>query len=160
MPLTVAIHRNAGESRERILAFLSLIQTTFAPMRGVIDPPSSAERLDEAGLAAKVAAETVYIARVDQVLVGCVFLAPRDDHLYLGKLAVAPAFQGRGIGRALIEAAIGEARRLGVAAIELQTRVELVQNHAVFERLGFRHLGSTAHPGYTRPTSRTYRLTI
>lgn len=129
-------------------------------MRGVIDPPSSAERLDEAELADKIRAETVFLAWFEGALAGCVFLAPRGDHLYLGKLAVAPAFQGRGIGRALMEAAIGEARRLKVSAIELQTRVELTQNHAVFERLGFRHIGSTAHPGFHRPTSRTYRLEL
>jgi GNAT superfamily N-acetyltransferase len=129
-------------------------------MRGVINPPSSAERLDEVALADKIAAETVFVATLDGRLVGCVFLAPRGDHLYVGKLAVAPEFPGRGIGRALMEAAIREARRLKVAALELQTRVELTQNHAVFERLGFRHIGSTAHPGFNRPTSRTYRLEL
>jgi hypothetical protein len=47
------------------------------------------------------------------------------------------------------------ARALGRPLLELQTRVELTENHAIFAALGFREVGRTAHPGYDRPTSVT-----
>jgi GNAT superfamily N-acetyltransferase len=70
---------------------------------------------------------------------------------------VRPALQGRGIGRLLVEAARVEARRRGLAWLELQTRIELVENHAAFARMGFARTGETAHPGFARPTSVTMR---
>ena len=81
----------------------------------------------------------------------------RPDHFYLGKLAVLPACQGRGVGRRLLEAAERHAVRAGKPVIELQTRVELTANHRAFRALGFVETGRTAHPGYDRPTSVTMR---
>ena len=45
-------------------------------------------------------------------------------------------------------------------ALELQTRVELGANHAAFQRLGFVEVGRTAHDGYDRPTSITFRKSL
>jgi hypothetical protein len=42
----------------------------------------------------------------------------------------------------------------------LQTRVELVENHAAFSRMGFAKTGESAHPGYDRPTSITMRRAV
>jgi predicted N-acetyltransferase YhbS len=134
-----------------------LIRRTFAYMDGVIDPPSSAHRLTPRALREKCNAETVLIALSDGSLVGCIFLADRGDHVYVGKLAVEPALQGRGIGRRLMQAAEAEALRQGKRVIELQTRIELTGNHAAFGRLGFRETGRTAHEGFSRPTSITMR---
>lgn len=136
---------------------LGLILRSFAPMDGVIDPPSSAHRLTSVSLAAKARDETAFLAMAGDKLAGCVFLADRGDHLYLGKLAIDPAYQSRGIGRRLVETAEDHARRLGRTAIELQARVELTGNHVVFARLGFRETARTAHPGYQRPTTITMR---
>jgi ribosomal protein S18 acetylase RimI-like enzyme len=77
--------------------------------------------------------------------------------LYVGKFAVAPGAQGRGIGRQLMHAAESFARDRGLATIELETRIELVENHATFAALGFRKVAEKAHPGYDRPTSITMR---
>ncbi|MFN7434077.1 MAG: N-acetyltransferase, partial [Betaproteobacteria bacterium] len=45
----------------------------------------------------------------------------------------------------------------GRTALELQTRIELTENHATFAALGFAKVAETAHPGYARPTSITLR---
>jgi hypothetical protein len=59
----------------------------------------------------------------------------------------------RGEARILLEHACGLARQLGYAVLELQLRVKLVENQAVFTRLGFVKTGETAHSGFLRPTS-------
>jgi hypothetical protein len=41
--------------------------------------------------------------------------------------------------------------------VELQTRIELVENHAIFAALGFVETARTAHKGYDRPTTLTFR---
>lgn len=84
-------------------------------------------------------------------------MRPKDDALYVGKLAVRPGMQGQGIGRALVAAAREEARARGLPALELQTRIELAENHAAFARMGFVKVAETAHPGFARPTSITMR---
>lgn len=52
-------------------------------------------------------------------------------------MAVVEGLQGSGIGRSLIEQAASLARNQGLAGLELETRVELVENHLAFATLGF-----------------------
>lgn len=139
---------------------LGMAVRSFAYMDGVIDPPSSIHRLTPATLADKAARETVLLASAGGALAGCMFLDDRGDHLYIGKLAVEPGLQAKGIGRRLMAAAEACARSLGRTALELQTRVELTGNQAAFARLGFRETGRTAHEGFDRPTSVTMRKEI
>ncbi|MGE3307099.1 MAG: GNAT family N-acetyltransferase [Rhizobiaceae bacterium] len=136
---------------------LALIHRAFAYMDGRIDPPSSAHRLTLDGLKAKAGKEIAFAAYDDDRLVGCAFVELRDGHAYLGKLAVDPAAENGGIGRLLVEAAESQTRRVGLPALELQTRVELTDNQRTFQRFGFREIGRTAHPGFDRPTSVTMR---
>lgn len=136
---------------------LSLIRTAFAPMDGVIDPPSSVHRLTPEALRAKASVEVGFLAWAGDTMIGCAFIAEQADHFYLGKLAVLPAWQGRGVGRRLLEAAEWHAVQAAKPLIELQTRVELTANHRAFEALGFVETGRTAHQGYDRPTSVTMR---
>lgn len=137
---------------------LTLIQTCFADMDGRIEPPSSMHRLTLDSMAEH--AETGEIWVIGQPVQACVFLTPRPDSLYLGKLAIAPAARRQGLARRLIDLAQSRAADLRRPFVELQTRIELVENHATFKALGFRETGRTAHPGHDRPTSITYRLSL
>jgi GNAT superfamily N-acetyltransferase len=82
------------------------------------------------------------------------------DDYYIGKLAVDLALRGQGLAAALIDRAEEEARAKGLAALRLQTRVELHENHKAFRRMGFRLIGASAHAGYDQATSLTFRRTI
>ncbi|MDX8468121.1 GNAT family N-acetyltransferase [Mesorhizobium sp. VK23B] len=139
---------------------LALILRAFAYMDGVIDPPSSAHRLTPENLKSKAGQETAFLALENGRIVGCIFALERAKDFYVGKLAVEPGLQGRGIGGRLMQAVEDFARRRGKNAIELQTRIELTANHAAFARLGFRETGRTAHEGYDRPTSITMRKVL
>jgi ribosomal protein S18 acetylase RimI-like enzyme len=137
---------------------LALIRRAFAGMEGRINPPSSMHRLTLADIAAQAGAGEVWA--IGRPPVACLFLTPEPDALYLHKLAVDARAQGRGHARRLIDLAAARARARGLPRLRLQTRVELVENHAAFRAMGFTQTAATAHPGYDRPTSLTFELPV
>lgn len=138
----------------------ALLMASFAYMADRIDPPSSLLGMDARTLAEKAKAETLLLAVEDGRIAGCVFLRREPDALYVGKLAVDDAFRGNGIARRLFAIAEDEARAADLPFLELQTRIELTENHETFSRLGFVRTGATAHDGYDRPTSVTMRKPV
>lgn len=150
-------YRLAAQSPE-LVQVLDLIRASFAYMDGIIAPPSSMHHLTVESLAR--AAEEAEVWAIGVPPVACVVFTPKRDALYIGKLAVAPLHRKSGLARDLIALAETRAQSLGYDTLELQVRVELTSNQATFIRLGFVESGRTAHPGYTRPTSITYRKTI
>jgi ribosomal protein S18 acetylase RimI-like enzyme len=70
----------------------------------------------------------------------------------VGRLAVEAACRRRGVAREIFAAAESLARAHARPCLELETRVELVENHRTFEALGFAKVGEAAHPGCARPT--------
>ncbi|ATG48686.1 GNAT family N-acetyltransferase [Celeribacter ethanolicus] len=142
----------------RVTEALDLIRTAFAGMEGRVDPPSSMHRMTLASLTDD--ARTKELWGIGAPLIACVILTEKPGRLYIGKLAVAEAMQGKGLARALIGVAEERARELGLDRLELETRVELTENHAVFTRLGFVETGRNAHAGYDRPTSITFQKPV
>ena len=131
---------------------LELLHAAFEYQRDRIDPPSSLYRLDETSLAEKAARECLVLARSDDQIVGCVFVRRSQVPTYLGKLAVRPDLQRMGIGRRLMEAVEAMATEDGSSVLELETRIELTENHETFGQLGFVKVSENSHEGYDRPT--------
>ncbi|UXS32937.1 GNAT family N-acetyltransferase [Agrobacterium tumefaciens] len=143
-----------GEEFSRWQELLTLITSSFAYMDGVIDPPSSAHRLTLENLAEKARVEIAFVALDGDEIVGCLFCRPEPPAcLYVGKLCVSPKAQGKGIGRMLLEQAEALARELALPALRLETRIELIANHAKFAVWGFVKTAENAHAGYDRTTS-------
>ena len=149
----------------------ALLTMAFAYMEGRIDPPSSLGRMGVEALRQAAADAELWVIEGEAGPLACMILTPQADTLYLGKLAVAHAARGRGLARALIALSLDRARALialsldraralGLATVSLQTRVELLENHATFAALGFEMTGTTAHPGYDRPTSVSFRRAV
>ena len=83
----------------------------------------------------------IFIAYAQGQAVGCVALIPMGDAVYeLSKMAVSPAFQGRGIGRRLLEHAIAQARQLGASSLFLGSNSVLKNAVHLYEAVGFRHV--------------------
>lgn len=149
--MSVTISR-IDESFHRYEELLALIMGSFAYMDGVIDPPSSAHRLTVDSLKDKARDEIGLIAEVDGRLLGCAFLRPEPDFLYVGKLAVSPEAQGSGIGSRFLTEAEAIARDLGKPSLRLETRIELTGNHRRFGAWGFVRTAEKSHAGYDRVT--------
>lgn len=64
-------------------------------------------------------------------------VARRADEAEVRALAVAPRAQGRGTGRALMRAVIGQAESSGVARLLLSTRPEMRAAQHLYRELGF-----------------------
>ena len=74
-------------------------------------------------------------------LVGTCALINEHDGLYeLGKMAVSPRAQGRGIGWALGLAILEKARQIGARRVELLSNLRLIPALTLYEKLGFRHV--------------------
>ena len=138
----------------------ALLRSAYAYMEGRIDPPSSLLRMDARQLEEKARDEVLVLALDDERPIGCAFAQLRADCVYVGKLAVESGARHRGVARAIMDAVEALARANQRAFIELETRVELVENHRTFAALGFAKVGESAHPGYTRPTSITMRKPV
>ncbi|MEM9584340.1 MAG: GNAT family N-acetyltransferase [Pseudomonadota bacterium] len=141
--------RKAADSLD-LEAIHALLHRSFAYMEGRIDPPSSLHDLTVAGIAE--ACDPGGVWAIGAPPVACVFLSEKRGRLYLGKLAVDPAHRGQGLAGVLIRLAEERALARGLRLLELQTRIELVENHATFARLGFVKTAEDAHEGYDRPT--------
>jgi len=141
-------------------AVLALIHDAFAYMDGVIDPPSSINRLGAAVITAQADIGEVWLIGENGAPLACVFMTYEEDALYLGKIAVAQSAQGQGLARALVEVAHERARAMKYRRLRLQSRIELTTNHATFRRLGFEETAKTRHPGFERVTSLTFEAPV
>ena len=156
----VSIERNPDAASVDWRELHDLLASSFAFMADRIDPPSSLDRMTREDLRRKARVETLFLARTDNAIIGCLFAHDEGGSLYIGKLAVAERMRGQGIARRLVNAAIRLAKERGAFGVELQTRIELTENRATFERMGFQKVSESAHEGYQRPTSIRMRLEI
>ncbi|WP_103332394.1 GNAT family N-acetyltransferase [Pseudotabrizicola formosa] len=139
-------------------SILQLIQQEFASMEGRIDPPSSMRTLTAEAIATQSSTGEVWVMGAPPV--ACMILTMKPHALYLGKLAVAGSHRGKGLARVLIDRATDRARAMGLPVVELQTRIELVENHAAFRAMGFTQVGHSSHPGYDRVTTLTFQRAV
>ena len=94
-------------------------------------------------------------------LLGSVYVETCAERGYFGMLAVDPACQGRGVGRALVRAAEDHCRAAGGVAMDLDVvdlRRELT---AFYGSLGYAVVGETpyAHPEQAKRPIRLIRMT-
>ncbi len=103
-----------------------------------------------ADFASQITAGRVWAAVDEAGFGGYAVCYPRGDHMHLENIAVLPERQGRGIGRALIAHVEAEARKLGLAAVELYTNEKMTENLALYPRLGYRETGRRSEDGFAR----------
>jgi predicted N-acetyltransferase YhbS len=130
----------APESPRDALAIERLLDRTFGPGRFVL----SAYRLREH---VEPLMDLSFTARIGTLLVGSIRQLPicvgDTKALLLGPLTVEPPFRGRGIGRLLLQRALGEAKAKG------HRLVLLVGDEPYYSQVGFKKVpkGRATMPG-------------
>ena len=137
---------------EDAAAVAALIRAAFADQSVVTDPLPSALRITEADVTEHLRSGGGAVAEEAGALAGSALWAERDGGLYLARLAVTPARQGRGIAKALVAAAEAAAHAMGLPRVHLSTRLVLLDNRRLFATCGFVETTREAHPGYAEAT--------
>jgi putative acetyltransferase len=83
----------------------------------------------------------IFFATAGERCVGCCALIRlRDKEFEVAKMAVEPSYQGAGIGRRLLHAAIDEGRNAGAQRLYLETNHVLTPAIRLYESVGFKHI--------------------
>ncbi|WP_282760887.1 GNAT family N-acetyltransferase [Komagataeibacter saccharivorans] len=79
----------------------------------------------------------VHVAVHDGMVHGVLVLIPDADAMLVDNVAVAPAAQGLGIGRRLLEFAENTAAEAGFSHIRLYTNEAMTENFSLYQRIGY-----------------------
>jgi len=107
------------------------------------------------GIREDIENNTVWVAILGLHVVGGLVLIPREDHAILANVAVEPSAVGSGLGRALIDRAETEARKLGIRRLILTTHADILKNVRMYEHLGWREtarIGNKVHMEKSLPS--------
>ena len=88
------------------------------------------------------------VLRVDGEAMALIEMAPKPDHLLIVNVAVAPTYQGKGYGSALMAHAEEVARSLNLSEIRLYTNALFAENLRLYSRLGYRVDREEQHPQF------------
>lgn len=110
------------------------LKTLLHPQEAIIDPGGE-----------------IFFAMIDGVPVGCCAAVHEGKGRWeLSKMAVDPAFQGRGLGEKLGQAVVHHALQNGARELYLLTNSSLHGAIRLYERLGFRHRSMPGDTPYAR----------
>ena len=132
------------EAPDDAVAIERLHERTFGPGRYAKTAYRLREQVDHIR-------ELSFTARIGTLLIGSVWLSPirigEAKALLLGPVTVEPAFRDRGVGQALIERALKEAKDKG------HRLVVLVGDEGYYEKSGFKRIprGRATMPGPVDP---------
>ncbi len=125
-------------TREAYAKWVPVIGREPLPMRADYDEAVRRHRID--------------LAFLDGGLAALIETIEKGDHLLIENVAVAPAFQGQGLGRFLMAHAERLATELGLAEVRLYTNKQFQANVQLYLALGYRidreeesALGVTVH---------------
>jgi GNAT superfamily N-acetyltransferase len=125
---------------------LGLMHAAFGEYRDVLRPGSGALRESLDDVRAALAAGGGFLAQVGDVVAGSARHRVIDDYLYADRVAVLPAFRGRGIAQALMAAIERLAAERGIREVRIGVRAMLPSNLRFYENLGYRASAARLYP--------------
>jgi ribosomal-protein-alanine N-acetyltransferase len=92
-------------------------------------------------------ADLITVAEIDHQIVGYQLTTPSNQGAHLARLAVLPAWQGNGIGNALVRHLIDTYNRRNIRELTVNTQDSNTASLSVYRRLGFTPMG-LSYPVY------------
>jgi GNAT superfamily N-acetyltransferase len=97
-----------------------------------------------------IAESMVHVVEQAERIVGAIVLKTTEEGFYVDNVAVRPSARGTGVGRSLLEFAEAEAQRHGHLSIYLATHELMVENRALYARIGYVEYDHRVVNGYPR----------
>ncbi len=113
-----------------------ILEDAYAPFLNLLGPTPMPLTQD---LAADIAAGDCLV--VGDPPIGFAVFRVRGGTIHLENIATDPAAQGKGLGRALIEAVEARGRAAGCDTLQLATSPHLTGTRTFYGRLGYRETG-------------------
>jgi N-acetylglutamate synthase-like GNAT family acetyltransferase len=101
-----------------------------------------------ADYAEEIALYQVWIAEEQGQILGGLVLVPKEDHMLLANIAVHPDYQGKGMGRSLLELADAETLDQGYQELRLYTNKSMNENTAMYKRSGWVEMKCNEQEGH------------
>jgi GNAT superfamily N-acetyltransferase len=97
-----------------------------------------------------IARDVVWVAEVEEQIVGFLVLVDQPETTLLENVTVHPNWQGRGLGRLLVAIAEDHARATGKGAVRLYTNAAMVENLRLYPHLGYVEVDRRVDEGFDR----------
>jgi ribosomal protein S18 acetylase RimI-like enzyme len=131
----ISIRRATPADASAVVALTAEAYARYVPLIGRPPEPMTAD------YERKLADHDGWLLYQGEQLAGLIILARQPDALLIYSVAVDPAAQKRGHGRQLLAWAEQEARQAGYNQIRLYTNALMVENIALYTRLGYVEAG-------------------
>lgn len=128
---------------EDLAAIVALTEAAYAPYNAILDAPPIPVTED---YAPRIESGEVWLLESSDELAGVITLEWHEDHAMIFSVAVSPAFQGKGLGIALLKHADEQARLWGLPEIRLYTNAKMERNIALYLAYGYRETGRRPNP--------------
>lgn len=129
-------YRNADRSDADEL--VTLINRAFAVERQFF----TVERIDHAETLEHFDKGKFLLAEIDGSLAGCNYVELRGDAGYFGLLSIDPKFQGRGLGKSLVDQAEDFCRTSGCSKMQIRVLNHRTELPPFYEKLGYHDAGT------------------
>ena len=100
--------------------------------------------------ARRIANGQVWVLEQDGEIAGILVLEETADGFLLDNVALAPAYQHKGLGRRLLTFAEQEAARRGWREIWLYTNAAMTENIGLYRRIGYQETDRVSEKGFER----------
>ncbi|MBZ9871093.1 GNAT family N-acetyltransferase [Mesorhizobium sp. BR1-1-9] len=126
-----------------VTAVITLTTDAYAPYTLLLGAPPIPVTED---YAPRIERGEVWLLESGDEVAGVLTLERHEDHAMIFSVAVAPGFQGKGFGIALLKHADQQARLWGVPEVRLYTNAKMERNIALYLAYGYRETGRRPNP--------------
>ncbi|TPN07604.1 GNAT family N-acetyltransferase [Mesorhizobium sp. B2-1-3] len=126
-----------------VTAVMTLTTDAYAPYTALLGAPPIPVTED---YAPRIERGEAWLLESGGDLAGLIVLERHEDHAMIFSVAVAPGFQGKGFGIALLKHADQQARLWGVPEVRLYTNAKMERNIALYLAYGYRETGRRPNP--------------